>query len=64
MRGVRDPDAAAEVCDRIAATGALEEAKSRALSLVAGAKALLPDVGARQRSALELVADGVVERYA
>ena len=64
VRGVRDPDAAAEVCDRIAATGALEEAKSRALSLVAGAKALLPDVGARQRSALELVADGVVERYA
>ena len=54
---------AAEVCDRIAATGALEEAKSRrsARRRREGAAA-----GARspQRSALELVADGVVERYA
>ena len=64
LRGVRDTAAAAEVCDRITATGALHQAKNRALALVAGAKALLPDVGARQQSALELVADGVVERYA
>ncbi len=64
LRGVRDTATAAEVCDRITATGALDQAKNRALALVAGAKALLPDVGARQQSALELVADGVVERYA
>ena len=64
LRGIRDTAAAAEVCDRIEATGALDQAKSQALALVAGAKALLPDVAARQRSALELVADGVVERYA
>ena len=63
LRGVRDPAAAAKICDRIEATGTLEQAKSRALALVAGAKAMLPDVGSRQRSALELVADGVVERY-
>ena len=64
LRDVRDAAAAAEVCDRIAATGALDQAKSRALALVAGAKALLPELGPRQRGALELVADGVVERYA
>jgi geranylgeranyl pyrophosphate synthase len=64
VRAVTDTAAAADVCDRIAATGALDQAKNRALALVAGAKALLPDVGPRQRSALELVADGVVERYA
>jgi hypothetical protein len=53
------------VCDRIAATGALDEARTRALGIVANAKrglpAELPDI---QRRALELVADGVVERYA
>jgi hypothetical protein len=32
--------------------------------MVADAKALLPGLPGRQRSALELVADGVVERYA
>jgi geranylgeranyl pyrophosphate synthase len=64
LRGVIDAAAAAEVCNRIAASGALDQAKSRALALVAGATALLPDLGPRQRGALELVADGVVERYA
>jgi geranylgeranyl pyrophosphate synthase len=53
-------------CDRIALTGALEEAREQALSHVAEAKAALgamelPD---RHRQALDLVADGVVERYA
>ena len=39
--------------------------RARALELVAEAKAPLPaDLPARQRAALELVADGVVERYA
>ncbi|MGI8507239.1 MAG: polyprenyl synthetase family protein [Solirubrobacteraceae bacterium] len=62
-REVRTPDQAAAVCERIAASGALEAARERALRLIAGAKALLPPLPSRQRAALELVADGVVERY-
>jgi hypothetical protein len=38
--------------------------KARALELVAVAKSDLPELPERQRAALELVADGVVERYA
>jgi geranylgeranyl pyrophosphate synthase len=64
LRALSGPADAVAVCERIAATGALEEARERALELVAGAKAALPQLPARQRSALELVADGVVERYA
>ncbi len=48
------------VCDRIAATGALDGARERALAIVAEAKAGLPF----RDEALELVADGVVARYA
>jgi len=55
---------AAEVCDQIAATGALELARDRALDMIVQAKAQLPVLEASQRRALELVADGVVERYA
>jgi octaprenyl-diphosphate synthase len=55
-----------ELCDRIAATGALEEARERAHVLVAEAKSSLP-VGlrppGRTAAPLELVADAVVERY-
>ncbi|HEX5853402.1 MAG TPA: hypothetical protein VFY36_09935, partial [Solirubrobacteraceae bacterium] len=52
------------LCERIAATGALEEARERALAVVGDAKALLPEVLPGGRSALlELVADAVVERY-
>jgi geranylgeranyl pyrophosphate synthase len=54
---------AAEICRRITATGALEIARERALELVAAAKRGLPRLPDRQRGALELVADGVVERY-
>jgi geranylgeranyl pyrophosphate synthase len=43
--------------------GALEVTRARALDLVAGAKAELPELPELQRSALELIADGVVERY-
>jgi geranylgeranyl pyrophosphate synthase len=64
IRAVRTAHEAAEVCDRIAATGALGVAKQRALELVAEAKSSLPALPERQRSALELVAEGVVERYA
>jgi geranylgeranyl pyrophosphate synthase len=63
LRSVRTAAGAAEVCDRIAATGALQVARERALSLVARAKAGLPELPDAQREALELVADGVVERY-
>jgi geranylgeranyl pyrophosphate synthase len=59
------PEQAEALCDRIAATGALDEARSRALELVAAAKASLPeDLPAGQRRALDLVADSVVARYA
>jgi geranylgeranyl pyrophosphate synthase len=64
LRQVRTPEDAAAVCERIAATGAPAQAKDSALELVAQAKAILPALPPRQRSALELVADGVVERYA
>jgi geranylgeranyl pyrophosphate synthase len=64
LRSVRGETAAREVCRRIAATGALEVSRERALELVAEAKSVLPALPERQRTALELVADGVVERYA
>jgi geranylgeranyl pyrophosphate synthase len=60
-RTITTPESAAVVCDAIAATGALEEARERALAIVADAKSGLPDVP--QRRALELVADSVVDRY-
>ncbi len=63
LREVRTPQAAAAVCDRIVATGALAQARSRALALIVDARAILRALPARQRAALELVADGVVERY-
>ena len=64
LRDVRTSGHAAEVAERITVTGALGVAKERALKLVAEAKSTLPELPGRQRSALELVADGVVERYA
>jgi geranylgeranyl pyrophosphate synthase len=64
LRSVRTAADALSVCERIDATGALGIARERALALVAKAKQLLPALGERQRVALELVADGVVERYA
>ncbi len=63
LRGVRTPEQAAAVCDRIAATGALETSRRRALEMVASARLLLSKLSERQRSALELVAAGVVDRY-
>jgi geranylgeranyl pyrophosphate synthase len=63
---VTDPAQAEALCDRIALTGALGEAREAALHYVAEAKAALTDVRleASQRKALDLVADGVVERFA
>jgi geranylgeranyl pyrophosphate synthase len=58
------PEQAEQLCDRIAATGALDEARERALALVAEAKAALPAVLPGERATLlDLVADAVVERY-
>jgi geranylgeranyl pyrophosphate synthase len=53
------------LCDRIAATSALERARERALEFVAEAKNVLATIpmSDSQRAALNLVADGVVERY-
>jgi geranylgeranyl pyrophosphate synthase len=64
-RTIVSPERAEQVCDRIAATGALEEARRRALEIVDEARAQLPSgLSARQRGALDLVAGGVVARYA
>lgn len=63
LRTVSTPEQAAEVCDRIEATGALQRSREHALALIAEAKSSLPVMPGAQRSALELVADGVVERY-
>jgi geranylgeranyl pyrophosphate synthase len=59
-------EAAERICDRIAATGALGAAREEALTYVAEAKATLAQLQLPEsrRAALELVADGVVERYA
>jgi geranylgeranyl pyrophosphate synthase len=64
LRAVRTPEQAEAVCEAIAATGALESARGQALAMVAEAKADLPALPEPQQAALELVADGVVDRYA
>ncbi len=60
-----DADTAERLCDRIAATGALDRVRSRALELVDAAKAQLAGdaFDPEQRQLLGLVADGVVQRY-
>jgi len=63
LRSLRTPEQAEAACDRIERTGALDAARARALEIVSGAKGELPALPARQREILELVADGVVERY-
>ena len=64
LRGL-DPAGAEQLCERIAASGALEEVRSQALAMVAEAKAGIGGSAfdAEQRDLLGLVADGVVERY-
>jgi octaprenyl-diphosphate synthase len=64
LRTVETAEQAAGVCDQIEASGALDFARDHALGVVAEAKACLPaQLPEAQRNALELVADGVVERY-
>jgi geranylgeranyl pyrophosphate synthase len=60
LRAVGTPEEAEAACDAIAATSVLDDVRERALRIVAEAKAALP----RADPALELVADGVVARYA
>jgi geranylgeranyl pyrophosphate synthase len=64
LRGL-DPAGAEQLCERIAASGALEEVRSRALAMVAEAKSGIggSSFDREQRELLGLVADGVVERY-
>jgi geranylgeranyl pyrophosphate synthase len=60
-----DEGSAAEVCDRIAATGALERVREDARARVEAAKSRIAaaPLDEAQRELLGLVADGVVERY-
>jgi geranylgeranyl pyrophosphate synthase len=61
-----DPSRAEAVCDRIAATGVLDEVRAGARRRVEEAKRALDLGGAlepHRRQLLELVADGIVERY-
>ena len=64
VRSVRTADDAGGVCDAIVATGALDAARAEALAFVTEAKGALPALPEAQLAALELVADGVVDRYA
>jgi geranylgeranyl pyrophosphate synthase len=64
LASLHDPEQAEELCERIAATGALDEARERARAIVADAKSELPAILPDGRaSLLEMVADAVVERY-
>jgi geranylgeranyl pyrophosphate synthase len=61
-----DAAGAEAVCDRVAATGVLDEVRATARQGVRAAKHALDASGidSARRQLLELVADGVVERYA
>lgn len=64
LRGLRTGAQVEALCERIAATGALADARALALELVGEAKASLPTALAPDRAALlGLLADAVVERY-
>ncbi len=64
LRALSNPEQAEDLCERIAATGALDEAREQALAVVAEAKAALPAILPEGRAELlDLVADAVVERY-
>lgn len=64
LRGL-DTTGAAQLCRRVRSTGALEQVRDRALSMVDSAKARLegPSFTDEQARLLSLVADGVVDRY-
>jgi geranylgeranyl pyrophosphate synthase len=60
-----DAVAVEELCERIAATGALAQVRSRAFAMVSAGKERLGSASfdPEQRRLLDLVADGVVQRY-
>ena len=60
-----DASGAEAACDRIAATGALDEVRAGARRRVESAKAALgqAELDRQRLELLALVADGVVERY-
>jgi len=62
---VTGPDAAQGLCERIAATGALDAVREEALTYVGEAKEVLTRarLTAERQAALELVAEAVVARY-
>jgi geranylgeranyl pyrophosphate synthase len=64
LRGL-DQETAEEMCDRIAATGALDEVRDRAKQGIKRAKRVLSsdDFSDEERQLLAMIADGVVERY-
>jgi geranylgeranyl pyrophosphate synthase len=64
LRGL-DPAAAEALCDRIDATGVLDQVRVDATARVERAKAALEraPLDGERRALLELVADGVVDRY-
>lgn len=64
LASLQGPEQAEALCDQIAATGALDQAREQALAMVAEAKAELPSALPDGRAGLlNLVADAVVERY-
>jgi geranylgeranyl pyrophosphate synthase len=65
LRGL-DQEGAKALCDRIAATGALDEVRDRAKRGIRRAKGALSseDFSHEERQLLGMIADGVVERYA
>ena len=64
LRGL-DQTGAEELCDRIAATAALEQVRNRATDGIELAKRILDsdDFSDEERQLLGMIADGVVERY-
>ena len=66
LHAITTPEQATELCERIEATGALADAKARALAIVVEAKAQLVELALEdgQRLALDLVAESVVDRHA
>ena len=64
LRSLRGASQVEALCDRIAATGALEQARDHALAIVVEAKAALPGALANGgATVMGLLADSVVERY-
>jgi geranylgeranyl pyrophosphate synthase len=64
LRGL-DQAGAEGICDRIAATDALEQVRRRAKDGIARSKGIIssPDFTDEERQLLGMIADGVVERY-